>query len=143
MQVNPIPSNYNRVIPYLTISKANDFIDFLKTVFDAHEMRRMGPPDGPIMHCEMKVGDSVIMFSDASTDNPPESAVLMVYVENCDETYNRALKVGATSRGEPTNQFYGDRIAKIKDPFGIHWAISSRLENLTDEEIRERARKHH
>jgi PhnB protein len=143
MKVNPIPSSYNRVMPYLTIPRAGEFIEFVKKVFDAQEKRRMGPPNGPVMHGEVKVGDSVIMFCDASDDNPAESALLMIYVENCDDTYKKALEAGAQSRGEPTDQFYGDRIAKIEDPFGIHWAISSRFEELTDEEMRQRARKNH
>ena len=107
------------------------------------KMRRMGPPGGSIMHGEVKIGDSVVMFSDSSDENPAESAVLMIYVENCDETYKKAIAAGAKSRGEPVDQFYGDRIAKIEDPFGIHWAISSRFENLTEEEIRNRARGKH
>ena len=143
MKVNPIPAAYNQVMPYLTIPRAAEFIGFVKEVFDAKEMRRMGPPGGAVMHGEIKIGDSVVMFSDASEDNPAESAVLMIYVENVDETYKRALAAGAKSRGEPVNQFYGDRIAKIEDSFGIHWAISSRFEDLTDEELRKRARGQH
>ncbi len=143
MKSNPIPACYNRVIPYLTVPRAGEFIEFMKKVFDAQEKRRMGPPDGPIMHGEVKIGDSVIMFSDASDDHAAESAVLMIYVENCDETYRKALVAGAKSRGEPTDQFYGDRIAKIEDQFGIHWAIASRFEDLTDEEMRKRARGNH
>ncbi len=143
MKVIPIPSQYNRVMPYLTLPRAGEFIEFVKNVFDAQEKRRMGPPGGPIMHGEVKIGDSTLMFSDANEENPAESLVLMIYVENCDETYRRALAAGAQSRGEPTDQFYGDRIAKIEDPFGIHWAISSRFEDLTEEEMRIRARGNH
>jgi PhnB protein len=142
MKVNPIPTKYNRVMPYLTIPNAAEFIQFTKTVFGAQEMGRMGPPGGPIMHGEIKIADSVIMFSDATQDNPAESPVLMIYVENVDETYKVALAAGAKSRGEPTNQFYGDRIAKIQDSNGIHWAISSRLEDLTEDEMRKRAKQH-
>lgn len=143
MKANPIPAKYNRVMPYLTVPNGAEFINFTKTVFNAQEICRMGPPGGPIMHAEVKIADSVIMFSDASEGNPAESVVLMVYVENVDETYKKALSVGAKSRGEPTNQFYGDRIAKIQDSNGIHWAISSRLEDLTEDEMRKRARQQH
>lgn len=142
MKVNPIPSDCNRVMPYLTVPRAGEFIIFLQNVFGAQEKRRMGPPGGPIMHGEVKIGDSVVMFTDASDENPAESALLMVYVENVDETYKTALENGAKSRGEPINQFYGERLAKIEDPFGIHWAISAKVENLTEEEIRKRSREH-
>lgn len=140
---SPIPSKYNRVMPYLTVPNATEFVNFTTAVFGAVEISRMGPPDGPIMHGEIKIADSVIMFSDASDDNSAESAVLMIYVENVDEVYKKALATGAKSRGEPVNQFYGDRIAKIEDSNGIHWAISSRLEDLTEEELHQRSREHH
>jgi PhnB protein len=139
---SPIPAKYNRVMPYLTVPNAAEFIKFTNSAFGAVEISRMGPPGGPIMHGEVKIADSVIMFSDASDDNPAESAVLMIYVESVDDVYKKALAAGAKSRGEPVNQFYGDRIAKIEDPNGIHWAISSRLEDLSEEELRERSRGH-
>ena len=140
---NPIPSQYNRVMPYLVVPRASEFLEFVKKVFDATELRRMGAPGGPIGHAEIKIGDSVIMFADATEGYPADSALLMVYVENVDETYKKALAAGAKvkPKGEPTNQFYGDRIAKIEDTFGIHWAIASRIEELTDEELAKRARE--
>lgn len=140
--VNPIPTDCNRLMPYLTIPRASEFIEFTKNVFDAQEKRRMGPPGGPIMHGEIKVGDSVVMFCEAQPDNPAESSLLMIYVENVDETYQKAIKFGAIGRGAPKNQFYGERLAKITDQFGIHWAISAKIENLTEDEIRQRSRQH-
>jgi PhnB protein len=139
---SPIPEKYNRVMPYLTVPNATEFVKFTAAVFGAVEVSRMGPPGGPIMHGEIKIADSVIMFSDASEDNPAESAILMIYVESVDDVYKKALAAGAKSRGEPVNQFYGDRIAKIEDSNGIHWAISSRLEDLTEEELHQRSRGH-
>lgn len=143
MKTNPIPAKYNRVMPYLSLKDGPAFVDFAKRVFNASELTRHGPPGGPIMHGELKIGDSVIMYCDASEDNRPDEICLMIYVEDCDSVYQLALKNGATSRGGPTNQFYGDRIAKIQDPSGIHWAISSRMEDLSEEEIRKRARSGH
>lgn len=139
---SPIPAKYNRVMPYLTVSNAEDFISFAVSVFGAEVISRMGPPGGPVMHGELRIADSVVMFSDAGDDNTAEPAVLMIYVEDVDSTYKKALAAGAISRGEPVNQFYGDRIAKIQDKAGIHWAISSRLEDLTEEELRHRSRDH-
>ncbi len=103
----------------------------------------MGPPGGTIMHGEIKIADSVVMFCDATDGNPTDSVCLMVYVENVDETYKKALAAGAKSRGEPVDQFYGDRIAKVQDSSGVHWAISSRIEDLTEEEMHQRASKNH
>jgi PhnB protein len=140
MKANPIPAKYNRVMPYISVANASAFVEFAQVIFGANEMSRQGPPGGPVVHGELKIGDSVLMYCDAAGDDEPDSICLMVYVEDCDSVYHQALAAGAKSRSEPTNQFYGDRIAKIQDPCGIHWAISSRLEDLTDEEIRKRAR---
>jgi PhnB protein len=41
---------------------------------------------------------------------------------------------------EPTNEFWGDRLARLKDPFGHLWEVASRVEDLTPEEIDERGR---
>jgi PhnB protein len=128
-------------MPYIALKEAANFVTFAKKVFGANEMSRQGPPHGPIMHGELKIGDSVIMYCDASGDQKPDDICLMIYVEDCDAIYRLALQEGANSRGEPTNQFYGDRIAKIQDPCGVHWAISSRIEDLSEEEMRRRAKE--
>jgi PhnB protein len=143
MKANPIPAKYNRVMPYISVSNASSFFEFSKAVFGATEMSRQGPPGGPIMHGELKIGDSVLMYCDATGDNESDSICLMIYVEDCDSVYRHALELGGKSRGEPTDQFYGDRIAKIQDPCGIHWAIATRLEDLTEEEMRTRTRTNH
>lgn len=143
MKVNPIPTKYNRVMPYISLKNAANFVEFAEKIFGAQVMTRHGPPGGPIMHGELKIGDSVLMFCDVTGDHQPDDICLMIYVEDCDSVYKKALAAGAKSRGEPVNQFYGDRIAKIQDPCGVHWAISSRLEDLTEEEMRKRARGSH
>ena len=75
-------------------------------------------PDGKIMHAELKIGDSVVMISDASEHAKATSAMLYVYVPNVDAVYQQALKAGATSIMEPADQFYGDRSGGVKDPAG-------------------------
>jgi PhnB protein len=143
MKVNSIPTKYNRVMPYISLRNASNFVEFAKGVFGAQVMSLQGPPGGPIMHGELKIGDSVLMFCDVTGDDQSDDLCLMIYVVDCDAVYQTALAAGAKSRGEPVNQFYGDRIAKIQDPCGVHWAIASRMEDLTEEEIRMRARGSH
>jgi PhnB protein len=137
--VKPIPDNYQVVTPYLVVQGAEKLINFLKQAFGAKETERISMPDGSIGHAEVRIGDSVIMMSDAREDMwkaMPSSIYL--YVEDCDTIYKRALDVGATSLMEPKDQFYGDRSGGVKDPIGNHWFIATHKEDLTKEELDKR-----
>src|SRR4051812_5997791 len=102
-KVNPIPSEYPRVTPYLTIDGASAAIDFYRDVLGAEERVRMAGPDGKIGHAELAVGDSMIMLSDyfaemsasAPTQLGGTSVTMMVYVEKVDDVFDRAIKAGA------------------------------------------------
>ena len=95
--------------------------------------------DGPIGHAEVRLGDSVIMVSDAQGEEyKPMAAGIHLYVEDCDAIYKRALDAGATSIMEPADQFYGDRSAGVRDQFGNHWWIATHKEDLSKEEIAKR-----
>jgi PhnB protein len=137
--VKPIPDDYQVVTPYLVVQGAEKLINFLKQAFEARETERISMPDGSIGHAEVRIGDSVIMMSDAREDMwkaMPSSIYL--YVEDCDTIYKRALDVGATSLMEPKDQFYGDRSGGVKDPVGNHWFIATHKEDLTKEELDKR-----
>lgn len=49
------------------------------------------------------------------------------------------MAAGATVLSEPSDQFYGDRSASVKDPFGHLWFLATHKEDLTEEQIRQRA----
>ena len=138
MAVNPFPEGYNRVIPYLVLEDAASAIEFMKKVLDADDYVRMDGPDGSIMHAELRIGDSVVMVGGAGGENLPQPAMLHVYVEDCDATYNRALEAGATSLREPENQFYGDRSAMVKDTWGNSWSFATHVEDVSPEEMERR-----
>src|SRR5438034_4337554 len=99
MAVKPIPDEYHSVQPYLVVDGAAELIEFLKGTFDVEEPMRMPRPDGKVGHAEVKLGDSVIMLADSGgpNDAKPTSAILVVYVEDCDKTYQKALEAGGQS----------------------------------------------
>lgn len=137
--VKSIPDNYHTVTPYLLVQGAEKLIDFVKRAFDAKETLRMSMPDGAIGHAEVRLGDSVIMLSEAlGGEYKPMPTGIYLYVEDCDATYQRALEAGATSIMQPTDQFYGDRSASIKDQCGNHWYIATHIEDLSKEELSKR-----
>src|SRR5262245_60346286 len=115
MAAKPIPDGYHTVTPYLTVQGASQLIDFLKLAFEAQETERVTAPDGAIAHAEVRIGDSIVMMSEARGDWTPMSSALYLYVNDIDAVYKNALRAGATSTMEPMDQFYGDRSAGVKD----------------------------
>jgi PhnB protein len=138
-KAKPIPTGYHTVTPVLTVHGAADLIDFLKQAFDAKETFRLPGPNGTVMHAEVKIGDSMIMLGEATDQWKPMPATVALYVEDADAWYQRALRTGATSVREPSDQFYGDRSAGVKDFAGNHWWIHTRIEDVPQDEIKKRA----
>jgi PhnB protein len=141
--VKPVPDGYHSVQPYLYIQGAADAIDFYKKALGATERMRMPRPDGQIAHAEVEIGDCCIMMADEvperhafSPKHYGGSAVsLMLYVPDCDTIYRQALAAGATSMREPVDEFYGDRMAHVEDPFGFRWFIATHIKDVSAEEM--------
>jgi PhnB protein len=124
MQELNIPTGYQRIMPYLIVKGAAEFFTFMQTVFGATEKMKVIRDEQTYMHAELQVGESTIMFTDATAEFPVQNAGLFIYVANCDTTYQTALDNGATSIMEPAKQDYG-RSAGIKDAFGNTWWITA------------------
>lgn len=133
------PPGQSTVSPYLVAEGAADLVAFIKSVFNAEEQMMMPGPDGIIMHGEMGIGESVIMLADACEHAKPTRSMLHVYVPDVDAAYQRALDAGATSDREPTDQFYGDRTAGVKDKFGNSWYMATHVEDISPEELERRS----
>jgi PhnB protein len=141
--VKPIPHGYHSIQPYLYIRGAADAIEFYKKAFGATERMRMTHADGGIGHAELQIGDSCIMLADESPEREIYGAKhyggspisLALYVADCDATYTQALAAGAKSLREPDDQFYGDRMAGVEDPFGFHWWIGTHVRDVSPKEM--------
>jgi PhnB protein len=139
MAVRPIPEGYRTVTPYLAVGGLPKLLDFVREVFDAKIINVMTGPDGTPGHAEFEIGDSKLMAGEASDKWPPISGSLYLYVPDTDAVYRKALAAGAESVMEPTNQFYGDRNAGVKDVCGIYWWIGTHIEDVSPEELQRRA----
>ncbi len=144
---NPIPENYPRMMPYLTVQGAADAMDFYADVFGATQRGdRFTMPDGSIAHAELQLGDSVIMLADENKEFgniSPKSlggtaVTLMVYVEDVDATVEKAVSKGATLTRPASDEFYGDRVGNITDPFGHVWHVASHIEDVSEKEMAKR-----
>lgn len=147
-KVDPIPQGFHTLTPHLTVNGAAKYIDFLKSAFDAEEIARMPSPDGRLMHAEVRIGDSMLMFSDDYPEfgMPPVAAgrwpvTLHLYVPDADAAFAKAVSAGCQITMPLADQFWGDRYGHVSDPFGFTWAIATHKEEPTPEEMMERAAK--
>jgi PhnB protein len=139
MATQSIPEGYHSITPSFCVEGAQQFIDFIKSVFNAQDRFRMDGPHGKVMHAELSIGDSALMVGDAMPQWPAKHNSLYVYVDDVDAAYERALKAGATSVRAPDNAFYGDRNASVQDPFGNLWGIATHVEDVPPDELKKRA----
>jgi PhnB protein len=147
--VDPIPPGFHSVTVHLNVDGAAAYIDFLKNAFSAIEINRSPGPGGKLMHALLQVGDSMMMINDdfsVEFHMPPVvrgnlPLYLNLYVPDADATYAQAVAAGCTATMPLSDQFWGDRYGHVRDPFGFNWAIASRKEILTPEQIQERAAK--
>ncbi|MEQ8695588.1 MAG: VOC family protein [Bauldia litoralis] len=145
--VQPIPEGYHTVTPYLAVSNAQEALDFYRRAFGAAEVVRMDGPDGKIGHAEVQIGDSRIMLSDEWEEGNHRSPLsyggtpvsIHLYVPDVDKAVADAVTAGATLRDAVEDKFYGDRMGTLVDPFGHVWFVSTHVEDLTEDEIRQRA----
>lgn len=147
MPVKPVPDGYHSLNAYLTVDPASKAIEYYKRVFGAKERMRLDMPGGKIGHAELEIGDSVLMLADAfpEMDIRSPSAIggtpvaIGLYLPDVDAVVARAVDAGAKILSPLTNQFYGDRSAKIRDAFGHIWHVATHIEDVSPEEMQRRA----
>jgi PhnB protein len=141
------PEGYHTVTASLTIKGAAEALEFYQKAFGAVEQYRIAGEGGKIMHAEMKIGDTIVMLSDEFPEwgslGPKTiggaSGSLLIYTEDADALAERAVAAGATLTQPVTDQFWGDRMGMVVDPYGHKWSLGTRIEIVTPEEIEKRA----
>ena len=141
-QVDPIPPNCDHVVPYLAVRGAEEALDFYERAFGAVEQRRAYAPDGRVVHAEFDVGGSLVFLGDEfpemndGKETSPlglggTSVTLHRFVVDCNAAFARAVEAGAEPLMEPAEMFWGDRFAKVRDPFGHEWSLATHLRDVT------------
>ena len=144
MPAKPIPDGYHTLTPFLTVRDAARAIEFYKNAFGAIDRGAAKGPDGKIMHAELMIGDSIIMLSDEYPEfgalSPLSSGGagmgLHIYIDGVDAAFDRAVKAGAQVTMPVSDQFWGDRYGKLKDPFGHVWSIATHTKDMSEEEMK-------
>lgn len=118
------PAGYATVNPFIIAEDAVGLIEFLKEVFGATERQeaRTNDADGLLLHAELIVGDTTVMFADRKPDWPFTPSLLQVYVDDLDTTLDTARRLNATIVTEPT-EFYGDLFSRFRDPWNNLWWV--------------------
>lgn len=140
------PEGYHAITPYLVVKRAAQAIDFYKQAFGAKVIASMPMPDGRVGHAELKIGDSVIMMADefpeVETVGPETlgntTVGILLYVDDADAVFAKAVSLGAKVKKPMADQFYGDRNGTLEDPFGHKWTIATHKEDVSPEEIKRR-----
>ena len=140
-----VPTGFHTVTPTIVVNDAAKAIEFYKKAFGAQEISRFLGPDGKtIMHAEIRIGDSPVMLSDEMPDmnvrspkayNGPPPARLWLYLDNVDAAWKRALDAGAQERMALSDQFWGDRMGQLEDPYGHLWSMAQRVREMTPQEM--------
>ncbi len=143
--VKPIPDGYHSVTPYLIVDDAKAAIDFYTRAFGATEKFRL-PMGDKIGHAEIRIGDSFVMLADEFPDmgllgpkaRGGTTVSLMIYVEDVDSAFKQAIEAGGKEERPIENQFWGDRMGTLSDPFGHKWSLATTVEEVPPEELQER-----
>jgi PhnB protein len=150
-KVKAIPDGYRAATPYLSVKGATRAIEFYKEAFGAREVMRMAQPDGRVGHAELKIGEASIMLADEYPEinfRSPQSiggtpVNMLIYVQDVDSLVERATAAGAKLLRPVADQFYGDRVGVLEDPFGHCWLFATHIEDVSPEEMRKRAAAQH
>lgn len=147
MTAKPVPEGYEGAIPYLCVRGGGAAIEFYERAFGARTIVNLVMPDGLIGHAEFMIGPAHIMLSDEFPDYDTLSPLTIggtpvtvhLYVADVDAFVHKAAQVGARILRPAEDHFYGDRAAKLEDPYGHRWYIATRKEDVSPEEMQRRA----
>jgi PhnB protein len=145
MPDRPLPVNYPPASPMLAIRDAAAAMDFYQRAFGAVEVMRMADAEGKVVHGEIRIGQALIMLAEEHPDynRSPQtlggtSVIMNVYVPDVDAMFVKATAAGAKVLFPLSDQFYGDRTGRLEDPFGHMWIFSTRIEDVSHEEMQRR-----
>lgn len=148
-EVKPVPEGFHTLTPHIVVKNADDALDFYANAFGAVTERIQRTPDGKVMHAAVRIGDSMLLLNEEFPQwgvVGPETlegtpVTIHMYCTNVDAAWERARKAGCRIGMELQNTVWGDRYGMLLDPFGHHWAMAQRIEDLTPEQIAEASRR--
>ncbi|MCX4512284.1 VOC family protein [Streptomyces sp. NBC_01619] len=138
MTVQPVPEGYTTVTPWIIGHDTAGLIDYLQRAFDAEDLGRFEMEDGTIGHAELRIGNARLMAFDGPKGWPATPAFVRLYVPDAEETHRRAVAAGGTSVTEVTHLYFGDKVGRVRDPYGNVWWIQTHIEDVDEAELERR-----
>jgi PhnB protein len=146
MNTTSKPKDYQAATPYVIVNNGANALDFYAKAFGAKVLVRLADPSGKVMHAEMEIGSAKFMLADefpemgytSPTSLGGSSVSTLVYFDDVDDAFAKAVSAGATSVMEPSDHFDGDRRGTLRDPFGHVWLVATRKETISTEELMRR-----
>ena len=135
------PHGFTSITPFLAIDGADRALRFYRDVFGARIADSV-EIEGAVVHAELDFGHGRLQIGEpsalsglvATPSAEPVCYSIGLYCPNVDAVTERATAAGATLLEPPTTFVSGDRFASIRDPFGVRWAVMTRVEDLSEEE---------
>ncbi len=145
--VAPIPEGFFTLTPFIVVQDVDAATNFYVAAFGAEKLFSIPGADGNTMHAEIRIGDSIVMIEAENVEQgakaPPTlgdtPATLVIYAEDADAMFATAVGAGAAAEMPVDEMFWGDRYGTLIDPSGHRWAVATHVEDLTPEQMQERA----
>jgi PhnB protein len=131
------------LITTLVVDGGNDAITFYERAFGAELDTRLVAGD-KVMFAALRIGDQLVTLCDelpglkAPDPDADASAFVTIYCDDADALHARAIAAGATQLTPVKDQRHGDRAGSLRCPFGHRWAVATRIEDLSEEEMQRR-----
>lgn len=133
--------------PHIVVREAGRAADWYRDALGAEIGTSIEVPDGRFMQIELRFGDSTVMIADEFPEMGAVSPLtlggtygaLTLTVDDVDARWQRAIAAGATELHPLQDAFWGERHGQIVDPFGHRWGLTQPREELTADEIQNRA----
>lgn len=150
MAVDAIPERYRAAIPYLNFPDGDAALDFYTRAFGARIETRLRRPDGKLAHAEVRIGEAAVMIR---TEIPslgfrsPEMVggtpiQILVYVADAEALVGQARAAGAKVVRPVEEQFHGDVMATLEDPFGYLWFFATHVDDVEVDDLARRSAEH-
>jgi PhnB protein len=138
MSVRPVPEGFHTITPNIIVKNASEAVQFFRKAFNAEEIMRLTMPDGKVVHCELKFGDSRVNLGETMEGWPERTLLAQIFVEDSDAMFKRAVDAGCKVLSPMKDMFFGFREGRVNDPFGNTWTISTCKEKVSPEEMQRR-----
>jgi PhnB protein len=138
MSVSAVPEGFHTITPNVIVDRVDEAVSFYKTAFAAEEVMRLTLPDGRVVHCELKFGDSRLNVGMTLDGWPAHALLAQIFVDDSDAVFKRVVDAGCKPLTQVTDMFFGFREGRVIDPFGNTWTISTRKESLSPAEMQRR-----